>query len=234
MKKLIDIVTRLGGYYDRMTAHLLRLPWIKVPRDGFIRRHSLENATLEQKDKLCRRLIRWYGIVVFGISFALTLVSDNLVVIAIACVLDVVLFQYFLFRAMQKIMIIYGHEMDLTTDEQQGKAALMTVLSSGVMLGKHPMLQKMKIVVGYAAKQLVKQIGPRFVAKLTQGFAVVLRRQLLKWIAIVLTKENVNLMLSLLIPLTCAFISGLVSTVMIVPMCNKLQKRLRANITEEC
>ena len=233
MNKLIEIFTKLGNYYDQLTAHLLRLRWIKVPREEFIKRHHLEDASLEQRDKLYRRLTRRYGFIVFCISFVLTLVPDNLVIVAISCVLDVALFQYFLFRAMQKIMIIYGHEVDLTTDEEKGKAALMTVVSSGVMLGKHPLLQRMKSVIGYAGRQFIKYIGPRFVAKLTRGFAVALRRQALKWAAIFLTKENVNMMLNMLIPITCAFISGLVSTIIIVPMCNKLQKKLRANLTED-
>ena len=71
-----------------------------------------------------------------------------------------------------------------------------------------------------------KRIGPKYMAKASRTVFIVLRRQAIKWFSIVVAKEQVDMLFSLIIPVTCALIAGIVSVIIFIPMCSKLRKHL--------
>lgn len=250
MKNLID---KAMACYQWLLSLLLKLKWGKVNRkqylssivekhfpkdDGALLQKALEGSLTDilteiQLKKIYRRMMWRYGVLVFFVSFVLTLTPDILWVTLLAGVMDLAIFQMVMFIAMQKIMMLYGQECDLHSDAEESKKRLLDIDSSGLMLGKHPLLQKLKSVFGWISKQLVQRVGPRLVARLSRPISIIVRGQGLKWLSVVLTKENLDFALAAVIPLTCALISGTVSVVIFVPMCNKLRKHLISQSRQE-
>ena len=246
IKKIADDLT---DRYIKLLAVLLRIRLNKVNRHKYIeklvkRYHPDDDGTLleqavkesplsvlseEQCRKSYRSIIVKSGWIVFFASFALTLVPDIIWVNILAAVADLAIFQSVLYVAMQKIMILYGgSEFDIHSDEKNSIQRIIAIDSSGLMMGKYPLLQKMKSVVGWLGKQIVRRIGPQLVAKVSRYAFIAIRRQTVKWLSVIVTKENLTLAFDALVPITCAVISGLVSVVILVPMCNKLRKHLLA------
>ena len=243
IKALVDY---LFDKYEWVLSLLLRLRHLKVNRDAFVRKTirryyptdnqeqiglALEESPAsilseKQLRQSYNQLVRHYALVVFFVSFILTIGPEDLWFTIISCALDLIIFQCFLFIAMQKIMMLYGKAYDLNQEEEKGIASIISIDSSGLMIGKYPILQKMKSVLGWLSKQVVKRMGPRLVAKLSRSAFIVVRRQAIKWASLIVTRENLNVAFEALIPLTCAIISGLVSVIIFVPMCNKLRKHL--------
>lgn len=246
IKKIADDLT---DRYIKLLAVLLRIRLNKVNRHKYIeklvKRYNpdddgtlLEQAVKESplsvlSEEQCRKSYRGIivksGWIVFFASFALTLVPDIIWVNILAAVADLAIFQSVLYVAMQKIMILYGgSEFDIHSDEKNSIQRIIAIDSSGLMMGKYPLLQKMKSVVGWLGKQIVRRIGPQLVAKVSRYAFIAIRRQTVKWLSVIVTKENLTLAFDALVPITCAVISGLVSVVILVPMCNKLRKHLLA------
>ncbi len=244
IKRIADDLT---DRYIKLLAVLLRVRFNKVNRHKYIgklvkQHHPDDDGTLleqavkesplavlseEQCRKSYRSLIVTSGWIVFLASFALTLVPDLLWVNILAAVVDLAIFQSVLYVAMQKIMILYGgSEFDIHSDEKNSVQRIIAIDSSGLMMGKYPLLQKMKSVVGWLGKQIVRRIGPQLVAKVSRYAFIAIRRQTVKWLSVIVTKENLTLAFDALVPITCAAISGLVSVVILIPMCNKLRKHL--------
>lgn len=231
------ILTRCIDYitpkYEMLMALILRGRHVRVNREKYIcklARHfdtPFESLSIEQRNKAYRGICWHYGTRVFIVSFLMTTVPDNLWIVILSCIIDLYLFQCFVFRAMQKIMILYGKEVDLDSNTEAGVKAILSIDRSGVMIGKHPLLQKLKSALGFAAKQTVKKAGPKVVAQLSKSWFMVIRRQLIKWFSVIVARENVHSAFELLIPFTCAVISGFVSVIIFVPMCNKLRKSLQ-------
>lgn len=197
---------------------------VKQALDG-----SLPDILTEEQQQKAYSTLRWrYGIIVFVVSFFMTTVPNNMWIIIASCAIDLYIFQCMQFRAMQKIMMLYGHSIDLNDDITGGIDTIISVDSSGVMLGKYPLLQKMKSALGFLAKQVVQKQGPKMVSKFIRPVFLVIRRQCIKWFSMVVAKEDVALAFEMLIPVTCAIISGLVSVVVLIPMCNKLQKKIKS------
>ena len=226
--KIADCLAWCEAKYYEFTLQLLRVPGVKVDNNQFSGRHALESMTLEQRDQLFKRLRCRYALLVFVISFVLTLGPDNLIFTIVSAAIDLLLFQCVVFVAMQQVMILYGKDLDLKHNQEEGKKVVMDVVASGVMIGKYPVLQKMKMVGGTLSKQIVQRLGPQLVSKLSRGAVIILRRQSIKWLGILITKAHIDWAFSLLIPLICALISGVVSVIILVPMMNKLQRRTRA------
>lgn len=188
---------------------------------------SLVDILDESQQQRAYARLRWrYGIIVFVVSFFMTTVPDNLWIIILSCAIDLYIFQCMQFRAMQKIMMLYGQPIDLNDNIGGGIDTILSVDRSGVMLGKYPLLQKLKSGLGFLAKQAVQRQGPKIVTKMSRSLFLVVRRQCIKWFSMVIAKEDVALALSMLIPITCAIISGIVSVVVLIPMCNKLQRKI--------
>lgn len=240
IKKLIKYLT---GRYEWLLSQLLRVRFNKVNREQYIadliskhfkdNREELIKRAVETSPaevlgeklskKVYRKMMTKYGMMVFFVSF-LTTFPENFWLMIFACAFDLIFFQSLLFVAMQKIMMLYGTSVDLHKSEKESVQRIIAIDSSGLMIGKYPLLQKMKSVLGWLSRQLVKKIGPQLVSRLSKTAFVVLRRQGIKWGSLIITKENVDVALSALVPITCAAISGIVSMVIFIPMCNKLRR----------
>lgn len=248
LSRLKAIIDYISDSYFKLLAILLHFRFNKVNRrryvrtlikrfcpddDGTLLQQAVSQSPLgvlseEQCNKAYRRIIAMGGWAVFLVSFVLALMPDILWLNILAAVLDLAFFQSVLYVVMQKIMILYGREIDLNDDAQNSIQHIVAIDSSGLMLGKYPLLQKMKSVLGWASKQIVRRFGPQLVAKVSRYVFISLRRMAVKWLSVIVTKENLTFAFDALVPLTCAIISGLVSVVIIIPMCNKLRKHLLA------
>lgn len=249
LKKIQLRIKAIADYlfvkYEWLISFLLKINKVKVDKEQFVRKvmnryHKGDEAmlqkalstslnevlTTQEKRRYYRHMMWHYGFAVFFVSFLLTLTPEDLWIVILAGALDLIFFQCVLFVAMQKILLLYGDDLDLHHDETESVEKLISIDSSGLMLGKYPLLQKLKSVLGWLGKQVVKRLGPRFVARASRSVFIVLRRQAIKWFSIVIAKEHVTLVFNALIPITCALISGIVSAVIFVPMCNKLRKHL--------
>ncbi len=184
--------------------------------------------TDKQKQQQYKSIKRTFGTMVFLVSF-ITCFPESILGIVIACAIDIAFFQACLYMAMQRILLLYGDTDDEHADETKSIQKVVAIESSGLMLGKYPLLQKMKSVVGWLGRQLVKRIGPKYIAKASRAAFIVLRRQGIKWLSIVIAKEKVDMLFSLIVPVTCAFIAGIVSVIIFIPMCGKLRKHLVNN-----
>lgn len=247
LNQIIDYFTQK---YEWLMSLILKSHHVQVSREKYIHqlvRRFYRDRSLEEQEQLAQRAIegspllildeqqrqkafsqiRWrYGTIVFWVSFFSTTVPDNLWVICLACAIDLYLFQCMVFRSMQKIMMLYGQPLDLNTNSDEGIDTILTVDRSGVMIGKYPLLQKLKSGLGFAAKQVVQKQGPKVVSKMSKSAFMVIRRQCIKWFSVIVAKEQVSFVFDLLIPLTCAVISGFVSVIILIPMLNKLQKNI--------
>ncbi len=190
---------------------------------------SLANVlTDKQKQRQYKSIKRTFGTMVFLMSF-ITCFPESIMGIVIACAIDLAFFQACLYMAMQRIILLYGTPDDEHADETKTVQKVVAIESSGLMLGKYPLLQKMKSVVGWLGRQLVKNIGPKYMAKASRAVFIVLRRQGIKWFSIIIAKEKVDMLFSLIVPVTCALIAGVVSVIIFIPMCSKLRKHLINN-----
>lgn len=244
--KIKTVVDFFLKQYERLMSMLLHINPSKVNKDRYVRKvvgrffekEAREEAfqramatslaevlTEEQQKRQYRRITRRHAWAVFAMSFVTTL-PESIWGIVIACAIDFIFFQMMLYHAMQMIMQLYGRDLDLNRNEEKGVETIIAIESSGVMLGKYPLLQKLKSVVGWVMRQVVKRIGPKITSKLSRTAFVVLRRQSIKWISVVAAKNNIEIIIDALIPITCAMISGLVSVAILIPMCNKLRKSI--------
>ena len=187
---------------------------------------SLSNVLTDEQKNQHYKSLKWcFGSLVFLMSFV-TCFPESIMGIVIACAIDIAFFQACLYMAMQRILLLYGTAEDERADETKSIQKVVAIESSGLMLGKYPLLQKMKSVVGWLGRQLVKRIGPKYIAKASRAVFIVLRRQGIKWFSIVIAKEKVDMLFSLIVPVTCALIAGAVSVIIFIPMCSKLRKHL--------
>ena len=242
IKKLIDFCL---NKYAWLLSLVLRINVVRLNKERYTRK-VVHRFCSDNEDELCRKAletslsnvltdkqkhqqyksIKWtFGSMVFLMSF-ITCFPESIMGIVIACAIDIAFFQSCLYMAMQRILLLYGTPEDENTDETKAVQKVVAIESSGLMLGKYPLLQKMKSVVGWLGRQLVKRIGPKYIAKASRTVFIVLRRQAIKWFSIVIAKEKVDMLFSLIVPVTCALIAGIVSVIIFIPMCNKLRKHL--------
>lgn len=247
LQSYIDYFTQK---YEWLMSLVLRAHHVQVSREKYIRQlvrrfygdrpaneqeqlvqTAIQGSPLlilddKQRQQAFNRL-RWrYGTIVFWVSFFTTTVPDNVWVIIAACAIDLYIFQCMVFRAMQQILMLYGQPLDLNADSDQGVETILSVDRSGVMVGKYPLLQKLKSGLGFVAKQVVQKQGPKVVSRMSRSAFMVIRRQCIKWFSVIVAKEQVSFVFDMLIPLTCAVISGFVSVIILIPMLNKLQKNI--------
>ena len=242
IKKLIDFCLNKYAY---LLSLVLRINVVRLNKERYTRkvvhrffsdnedevcRKALETSlssvlTDKQKQQQYKSVIWTFGFMVFLMSF-ITCFPESVIGIVIGCIIDIAFFQACLYMAMQRILLLYGTPDDEHSDEAETVQKVVSIESSGLMLGKYPLLQKMKSAVGWLARQLVKRIGPKYMAKASRTVFIVLRRQAIKWFSIVIAKEQVDMLFSLIIPVTCALIAGIVSVIIFIPMCSKLRKHL--------
>lgn len=246
---MIDKIKKLIAYgtdkYAWLLSLVLRINVVRLNREKYTRKvvhrfypdnedevfskaqeTSLSSVlTDKQKQQQYKSIKRTFGTMVFLMSFA-TCFPESILGIVIACAIDIAFFQACLYMAMQRILLLYGTAEDEHTDETKSVQKVVAIESSGLMLGKYPLLQKMKSVVGWLGRQVVKRIGPKYIAKASRAAFIVLRRQGIKWFSIIIAKEKVDMLFSLIVPTICALIAGIVSVIIFIPMCSKLRKHL--------
>ena len=246
---LLDKIKKFADYclnkYAWLLSLVLKINVVRLNKERYTRkvvhrfcrdneeeacRKALEESlssvlTDKQKRRQYKSVLWTFGSMVFLMSF-ITCFPESVMGIVIGCVVDIAFFQACLYMAMQRILLLYDTGDGEPTDETKAVQKVVAIESSGLMLGKYPLLQKMKSVVGWLGRQLVKRIGPKYVAKASRAVFVVLRRQAIKWFSIVIAKEKVDMVFSLIVPVTCALIAGIVSVIIFIPMCSKLKKHL--------
>ena len=248
LDKIKNLATYCADKYAWLLSLVLRINVVRLDKEKYTRKvvhrfyrdnedevcgKALESSlssvlTDKQKQKQYKSIIRTFGFFVFLMSFA-TCFPESIVGIVIACAIDIAFFQACLYMAMQRILLLYGAPEDEHADETKSIQKVVAIESSGLMLGKYPLLQKMKSVGGWLGRQLVKRIGPKYMAKASRAAFIVLRRQGIKWLSIIIAKEKVDMIFSLIVPVTCALIAGIVSVIIFIPMCSKLRKHLINN-----
>lgn len=249
MIALLDKIKKLIDYclnkYAWLLSLVLRINVVRLNKERYTRK-VVHRFCRDNEDEMCRKAletslssvltdkqkkkqyksIKWaFGSMVFLMSF-ITCFPESIMGIVIGCVVDIAFFQACLYMAMQRILLLYGTPDDEHSDETKTVQKVVAIESSGLMLGKYPLLQKMKSAVGWLVRQLVKRIGPKYMAKASRTVFIVLRRQAIKWFSIVIAKEEVDMLFSLIVPVTCALIAGIVSVIIFIPMCSKLRKHL--------
>jgi len=251
---LLDKIKKLTAYcldkYAWLLSLVLKINIVRLDKERYMRKvvrrfcpdnedemygKALETSlssvlTDKQKQRQYKSIKFTFGSMVFLMSF-ITCFPESILGIVIACAIDIAFFQACLYMAMQRILLLYGTAADEHADETKTVQKVVAIESSGLMLGKYPLLQKMKSVVGWLGRQLVKRIGPKYIAKASRAAFIVLRRQAIKWFSIVIAKEKVDMLFSLIVPITCALIAGVVSVFIFIPMCSKLRKHLMKNST---
>lgn len=252
LEKITKLINFCTEKYAWLLSLLLKLNFVRLNKEKYTRKvihryyADTEEATVskaletslaevltdDQKDRQYKRLKHRFGLMVYLVSF-LTCFPETLWGIVIACAIDIAFFQACLYMAMQRIMLIYSKAEDKNSDEDKRAQKVVAIESSGLMLGKYPLLQKAKSAVGWFVRQIVKRIGPKYIAKASKAVFIVLRRQGIKWFSIVIAKEHVDMLFSLVVPVTCATISGFVSVIIFIPMCNKLRKHLKRQAQAE-
>lgn len=249
---MIEKIKKIFGWlmdkYQWLLSLLLKIDHVQLKRERFVRtvvhRYCKDNedqaftqametslATVisaEQQDHFFKKIKRRFGTIVFITSFV-TCFPEGIVGMVIAVIIDLAIFQACLYIAMQQIMQLYGQSSDYDDNEEENVSRIIAIESSGLMLGKYPLLQKMKTVVGWLSRQLVKYLGPKYMAKASRLAFQVIRRQGIKWFSIIVAKEHVTMVFDLIVPVTCAVISGFVSVIIFIPMCNKLKRHLQQN-----
>ena len=246
---LIEKIKQLAGYcidkYAWLLSLVLKFNVVRLDKEKYTRKvvhrfyrdnedevyakalaTSLSGVLTDEQKRQQYKSLRWFfGSLVFMMSF-ITCFPVSIVGIVIACAIDIAFFQACLYMAMQRILLLYGTADDEQSDETKSIQKVVSIESSGLMLGKYPLLQKMKSVVGWLGRQLVKRIGPKYMAKASRAVFIVLRRQGIKWFSIVIAKEKVDMLFNLIVPVTCALIAGALSVFIFIPMCNRLRKHL--------
>ena len=245
LDKIKNLIDYCLNKYAFLLSLVLRINVVRLNKERYTRkvvhrffsdnedevcRKALETSlssvlTDKQKQQQYKSVIWTFGFMVFLMSF-ITCFPESVIGIVIGCIIDIAFFQACLYMAMQRILLLYGTPDDEHSDEAETVQKVVSIESSGLMLGKYPLLQKMKSAVGWLARQLVKRIGPKYMAKASRTVFIVLRRQAIKWFSIVVAKEQVDMLFSLIIPVTCALIAGIVSVIIFIPMCSKLRKHL--------
>lgn len=227
----------------------LRLPFSKVDKVRYLRhlfRKKVENETQMERilsdkpssvlpmsriEEITTHEIRKHAFWVTFISFLCALPPDGWLM-WLLIVVDFIQFQIFVFVILQKMLYIYGcRDLFMAEDasDKNKSMDLMMLIVSVVMIGKSQMVRMAKSAFGLAVKQVIQ----RFAVRLLTRMAVLnILRQLGKWFGIVLTKEMVVSGLSLIVPLVCALISGLISLWLFMPMVKKLHHHLQ-ELSEE-
>lgn len=242
-EKAVNFYNRLLGMWNSVLRWGLKLPFSKVDRERYLRRvfskHVEDEAQmtilLDERpsvvlpdcliEEVVRKEIHRHALWVTLVSLVCAIPPDGWLMWVLILV-DFVQFQVFVFIILQKMLYIYGckelHVQDSLKEERS--LDVMMLMISVVMIGKSQVRRLAKSAFGLAVKQVIQRFAARLMTRL-----VVLNflRQMAKWFGIVLTKEMVIAGLSMIVPLICALISGLISLWLFMPMVKKLHRHLR-------
>lgn len=242
-EKAVNFYNRLLGMWNSVLRWGLKLPFSKVDRERYLRRvfskHVADEAQMTVLlverpsavlsdcliEEVVRKEIHRHALWVTLVSLVCAIPPDGWLMWVLILV-DFVQFQVFVFIILQKMLYIYGckdlHVQDSLKEERS--LDVMMLMISVVMIGKSQVRRLAKSAFGLAVKQVIQRFAARLMTRL-----VVLNflRQMAKWFGIVLTKEMVISGLSMIVPLICALISGLISLWLFMPMVKKLHRHLR-------
>lgn len=242
-EKAVNFYNRLLAMWNSVLRWGLRLPFSKVDRERYLRRVFSKHVEGEGQmalllnerpsavlsdcliEEVVRKEIHRHAFWVSLVSLVCAIPPDGWLMWVLILV-DFVQFQVFVFIILQKMLYIYGckelHAQDALKEERS--LDVMMLMISVVMIGKSQVRRLAKSAFGLAVKQVIQRFAARLMTRL-----VVLNflRQLAKWFGIVLTKEMVISGLSMIVPLICALISGLISLWLFMPMVKKLHRHLR-------
>ena len=242
-EKAVNFYNQLLSMWNSVLRLGLKMPFSKVDRERYLRRVFSKHVENEEQmavvlnerpsavfsddliERVVKKEIRRHAWWVTLVSLVCAIPPDGWLMWVLILV-DFVQFQVFVFVILQKMLYIYGckdlHAQDSLKEERS--LDVMMLMISVVMIGKSQVRRLAKSAFGLAVKQVIQRFAARLMTRL-----VVLNflRQMAKWFGIVLTKEMVVSGLSLLVPLICAVISGLISLWLFMPMVNKLHRHLR-------
>lgn len=232
--------------YDSAMKRALCIPFVKVDKNRYLRRKLKNRLTdeelelvlnerplsvlpMEEVKRMAKTEVRKHALIVTLLS-TLSAVPQSGWLMWLGIAFDFIQFQVFVFVIMQKLLYLYGCK-NLSSDNKNlsGSAEWILLLISTIMIGKHQVMRLAKSAAGMAVKQAIQRFAVRMLTKL-MVFNVL--RQCAKWFGIVLTKDMLVQGVSLMVPILCAIISGLISLWLFMPMTKRLQRHL-THLAEE-
>jgi len=232
--------------YDSVMKWALCIPFIKVDKNRYLRRKLKDRLTDEELElvlnerplsvlsmdevkHIARKEVRKHALIVTLLS-TLSAVPQSGWLMWLGIAFDFIQFQVFVFVIMQKLLYLYGCK-NLSSDSKNlsGSAEWILLLISTIMIGKHQVMRLAKSAAGMAVKQAIQRFAVRMLTKLMVFNTL---RQCAKWFGIVLTKDMLVYGVSLMVPIICAIISGLISLWLFMPMTKRLQRHL-THLAEE-
>ncbi len=232
--------------YDSAMKRALCIPFVKVDKNRYLRRKLKNRLTdeelelvlnerplsvlpMEEVKRMAKTEVRKHALIVMLLS-TLSAVPQSGWLMWLGIAFDFIQFQVFVFVIMQKLLYLYGCK-NLSSDNKNlsGSAEWILLLISTIMIGKHQVMRLAKSAAGMAVKQAIQRFAVRMLTKL-MVFNVL--RQCAKWFGIVLTKDMLVQGVSLMVPILCAIISGLISLWLFMPMTKRLQRHL-THLAEE-
>ncbi len=243
IEKALKTYAKLLRTWDAVLRMGMKLPFSRVDKERYLRRlfrSKVKNeeemqlliterpASLfseEEISKITTKEIRKHALCVTILSILCALPPDGWLM-WLLIVVDFVQFQIFVFVILQKMLYLHGcrNLFDKETHDENQSMTMMLLIISVVMIGKHQVVRLAKSAVGMAVKQVIQRFAVRL---MTRMVVLNVLRQLAKWFGIVLTKEMVVASLSVVIPLVCAGISGLISLWLFMPMVKRLHGHLQ-------
>ena len=226
---------------DRYHDWLFQTRLVDVDREKYLRRRlgeytpeEIEKAIAtsptdaigeENTKKVIKRCILRHSIFTALLSAAAAVASDTYMQI-ILIVFDIIQFQIMTYIVVQKLLYLHGyHDLRNSKGQLCERATVMISAISLLMVGRHK--------VGNAIKKLAKSAAKKAVRTYTKvGGRVILTnllRQGFKWLGISATRDTINLSASITIALMCAILAAIISFWLFYPMCNRLNRKIKAN-----
>ena len=226
---------------DRYHDWLFQTRLVYVDREKYLRRRlgeytpeEIEKAIAtsptdaigeENTKKVIKRCILRHSIFTALLSAAAAVASDTYMQI-ILIVFDIIQFQIMTYIVVQKLLYLHGyHDLRNSKGQLCEHATVMISAISLLMVGRHK--------VGNAIKKLAKSAAKKAVRTYTKvGGRVILTnllRQGFKWLGISATRDTINLSASITIALMCAILAAIISFWLFYPMCNRLNRKIKAN-----
>lgn len=221
----------------------LKIPGIKIDRDGFLRTEFKEKCSeevvnaavltnpieagvpLKTIDKTAEDVIQKERIVVSGIATALSIPGSFAMLATIPA--DVAQYYGCMLRTAQKLMYLYGFpQIDVGSDEGvfDSETINMLTLCLGVMYGVAGADKAIKAIAGALSKGVPKQLVKR---ALTKGTVYPIVKSTSKWFGVKMTKEVFANFFKKSIPVAGVVLSGGITYLTFKPCCEKLKKQLR-------
>ncbi|MCR5570100.1 MAG: hypothetical protein K6G31_12630 [Paludibacteraceae bacterium] len=226
---------------DRYHDWLFQTRLVYVDREKYLRRRlgeytpeEIEKAIAtsptdaigeENTNKVIKRCILRHSIFTALLSAAAAVASDTYMQI-ILIVFDIIQFQIMTYIVVQKLLYLHGyHDLRNSKGQLCERATVMISAISLLMVGRHK--------VGNAIKKLAKSAAKKAIRTYTKvGGRVILTnllRQGFKWLGISATRDTINLSASITIALMCAILADIISFWLFYPMCNRLNRKIKAN-----